>query len=103
MEEPGELPSMGSHRVAPETEALHLQLEVPPLRDSGNAGEEQVRSPLDQKACSGTENTRVCPQSCPQSPLPKTKASRPTQQRGVYTRSLAELRAGIGTTAPGKY
>lgn len=51
---------------APETEALHLQLEVPPLRDSENAGEEQVRSPLNQKACSGTENIRVCPQSCPQ-------------------------------------
>lgn len=81
--------------LAPETEALHLQLEVPPLRDSENAGEEQVRSPLNQKACSSTENTQVCPQSCPQVSTSRNKGSQTHPGKGVHTGS-AELGAGGG-------
>lgn len=36
-------------------------------------------------------------------PLPKTKAARPTQEKGVYTGNSAELGAGRGTTTPGKH
>lgn len=78
------------------TRSWYPLLEEVPLRDSENTGEEQVRSPLGQKACSGSEDTRVCPQSCPQGSTSQNKGSQTHPGKGSLHRELGRTRSGQG-------
>ena len=78
------------------THSWYPLLEEVPLRDLENTEEEQVRSPLGQKACSGSEDTLVCPQSCPQGSTSQNKSSQTHPGKGSLHQELGRTQRGQG-------
>lgn len=114
---PGYMASHGQSQ--PQSQALRLPDKgTPPAaggtllyRDSGNAGEDWVRSPHSQRACSGAEEHSSLPSKLPSFPMPKvvlklpppvTKAARLTPGKGRLRQVLGRTRGGQGDRCPGE-